>query len=81
MPFLSVLNWNGGYLRYLQVVTSETAQILYDDTLDLAILNVSKHPLEARTVAVPPGITVVLIIMAESGNPMISAIPFPKQEP
>lgn len=81
MPFLSVLNWNGGYLRYLQVVTPETAQILYDDTLDLAILDVSKHPPEAWTVAVAPEITVVFIIMAESGNPIISAIPFPKQEP
>ena len=63
MPFLAVLNWNGGLLRYLRVVTPETAQILYGDTLDLAILDVSKHPLNARTVAVPPGITVVLIII------------------
>jgi hypothetical protein len=36
--------------------------ILYDDTLDFARLDVGKHPLEARTVEVRPGITVVYVV-------------------
>ena len=61
---------------HLQIITPETAHILYNDALDLACLNIGKHTLEARTVEVCAGITVVLVIVPDSGLPVVFAVAF-----
>ena len=60
----------------MEIIAPETAHVLYDDTLDPSCPNVGKHTLEARTVEVCAGITVILVIMAVSGNPVILAVAF-----
>ena len=61
---------------HLQIITPETAHILYNDALDLARLNIGKHTLETRTVEVCPRITVVLVIVPDSGIPVVFTVAF-----
>ena len=56
---------NIGIHSHLEIIAPEAAHILYDDALDPSCLDVGKHTLEARTVEVRTGITVVLVITAE----------------
>ena len=58
------------------VFRGAAAHILYDDALDPSCLDVCKHTLEARTVEVRAGVTVVLVIMAVGSDPMILAVAF-----
>ena len=67
---------NIGIHSHLEIIAPEAAHVLYDDALDPSCLDVGKHTLEARTVEVCAGITVVLVIMSVSGNPMILAVAF-----
>ena len=67
---------NIGIHSHLEIIASEAAHVLYDDALDPPCLDVGKHTLEARTVEVCAGITVVLVIMAVSSNPVILAVAF-----
>ena len=56
---------NIGIHSHLEIITSEAAHVFYNDTLDPSCLDVCKHTLEAQTVEVCAGITVVLVITAE----------------
>ena len=67
---------NIGIHSHLEIITPEAAHVLYDDALDPSCLDVGKHTLEARTVEVCAGITVILVIMAVGGNPVILAVAF-----
>ena len=67
---------NIGIHSHLEIIAPEAAHVLYDDALDPPCLDVGKHTLEARTVEVCAGITVVLVIMAVGGNPVILAVAF-----
>ena len=67
---------NIGIHSHLEIITPEAAHVLYDDALDPSCLDVGKHTLEARTVEVCAGITIVLVIMAVGGNPVILAVAF-----
>ena len=60
----------------LQIVTPEPAHILNDNALDLARLDVGKHPLESGPVEVGSRISVVLVVMADSCIAVIPAILF-----
>ena len=60
----------------MEIIAPEAAHVLYNDTLDPPSLDVGKHTLEARTVEVCAGITIVLVIMAVGGNPVILAVAF-----
>ena len=57
-------------------VAPETGKILYDNALDLALLDVGKHPLEARAVEVRPGIPVVLVVVPERRVAVFFAVAF-----
>ena len=61
---------------HLQIVAPESAHILYDDALDFTSLNIGKHMLEARTVKVRSRIAVILVIVSDSGIPVIFAVAF-----
>ena len=61
---------------HLQIVAPESAHILYDDALDFTSLNIGKHTLEARTVKVRSRIAVILVIVSDSGIPVIFAVAF-----
>ena len=61
---------------HLQIVAPESAHVLYDDALDFASLNISKHTLEAWTVEVRSRIAVILVIVPDSGIPVIFAVAF-----
>ena len=67
---------NIGIHSHLEIIAPEAAHVLYDDTLDPPSLDVCKHTLEARTVEVRAGVTVVLVIMAVGSDPMILAVAF-----
>ena len=67
---------NIGIHSHLEIIAPEAAHVLYNDTLDPPSLDVGKHTLEARTVEVCAGITIVLVIMAVGGNPVILAVAF-----
>ena len=67
---------NIGIHSHLEIIAPEAAHVLYDDALDPPCLDVGKHTLEARTVEVRAGITVILVIMAVGGNPVILAVAF-----
>ena len=67
---------NIGIHSHLEIIAPKAAHVLYNDTLDPPSLDVGKHTLEARTVEVCAGITVVLVIMAVSCNPVILAVAF-----
>ena len=67
---------NIGIHSHLEIIAPEAAHVLYDDALDPPCLDVGKHTLEARTVEVCAGITIVLVIMAVGGNPVILAVAF-----
>ena len=49
----------------LQIVTPEPAHILNDNALDLARLDVGKHPLKSGPVEVGSRISVVLVVVAD----------------
>ncbi len=61
---------------HLQIVAPEAAHVLYDNALDLALLDVGKHPLEARAVEVRPGIPVVLVVVPERRVAVFFAVAF-----
>ena len=61
---------------HLQIVAPESAHVLYDDALNFASLNISKHTLEARTVEIRSRIAVILVIVPDSGIPVIFAVAF-----
>ena len=61
---------------HLQIVAPESAHVLYDDALDFASLNIGKHTLEARTVEIRSRIAVILVIVPDSGIPVIFAVAF-----
>ena len=61
---------------HLQTITPETAHILYNDALYLVCLNIGQHTLKARTVEVCPGITVTLVIVPDSGIPVVFTVAF-----
>ena len=61
---------------HLQIVAPESAHVLYDDALNFASLNISKHTLEARTVEVRSRIAVILVIVPDSGIPVVFAVAF-----
>ena len=67
---------NIGIHSHLEIIAPKAAHVLYDDALDPSCLDVGKHTLEARTVEVCAGITVILVIMAVGGNPVILAVAF-----
>jgi len=58
----------------LKIVTAQAGHILDDHPLDLARLDVGKHPLEPRTVEICPGITVVLVVVPDGGIAVVAAI-------
>ena len=58
----------------MEIVAAQTGHILDDHPLDLARLDVGKHPLEARTVEICPRITVVLVVVPDGGIAMVAAI-------
>ena len=60
----------------LQIVTPEPAHILNDNALDLARLDVGKHPLESGPVEVGSRISVVLVVVADGGIAVFPAILF-----
>lgn len=60
----------------MQIVAPEAAHVLYDNALDLALLDVGKHPLEARAVEVRPGIPVVLVVVPERRVAVFFAVAF-----
>lgn len=60
----------------LQIVTPEPAHILNDNALDLARLDVGKHPLESGPVEVGSRISVVLVVVADGCIAVIPAILF-----
>ena len=67
------------YIRihtHLQIVAPKSAHILYNDALDFASLNIGKHTLEARTVEVRSRVAVILVIVTDSGIPMIFTVAF-----
>ena len=61
---------------HLQIVAPESAHVLYNDALDLTSLNIGKHTLEARTVEVRSRIAVILVIVSDSGIPVVFAVAF-----
>lgn len=60
----------------LQIVTPEPAHILNNNALDLARLDVGKHPLESGPVEVGSRISVVLVVVADGCIAVIPAILF-----
>jgi hypothetical protein len=59
---------------YLEIVAAQAGHILDDHSLDLACLDVGKHPLEPRTVEICPGITVVLVVVPDGSIAVVVAI-------
>ena len=58
----------------MEIVAAQAGHILDDHPLDLARLDVGKHPLKARAVEICPGITVVLVVVPDGGIAVVAAI-------
>ena len=57
-------------------VPSQTGKVFDNHAVYMTGLNIREHLLKARTVEVCAGITIVLVIMAVGGNPVILAVAF-----